>query len=110
MAVIDFSNAVVERIGIWNLNNAYLTYLGLGASSFYSLDSVLINEGSTFTVLDNTANKLKVLYSGRIKSDVSSGNAFTLFSGLNKTWKISNISYNPGDTYSFTIEIDLSNL
>ena len=110
MANIDFSNAVVERVGLWNLNNAYLTYLGLGTSSFYSLDSVLINEGSNFAVLDNTTNKLKVLYSGQIKSDASPGNAFTLFAGSNKTWKISNISYNPGDTYSFTIEVDLTNL
>lgn len=110
MAAIDFSNAVVERVGLWNLNSIYTANLGLMASSFYSLDSVLINEGSSVTVLDNTTDKLTVLYSGRIKSDVPSGNAFTLYSGSNKTWKISNISYNPGDTYSFTIEIDLSNL
>lgn len=115
MAVIDFSNAVIEKVGLLIPNSSsYASGLGLQTGSFYSVmegssSEVIINENQTYQILENTTTKIKIMYMGRIKAGMS-GNYFTLNSGANKTWIISNISYNEGDTYSFTIEVDLSNI
>lgn len=118
MAVIDFSNAVIEKVGLLytgsSSTSAYANGLGLLQPTFYTVmegssSEVQINENTTYQVLENTPTKIKVMYMGQIKAGIS-GNYFTIYSNSNKTWRISNISYNEGDTYSFTIEVDLSNI
>ena len=111
MAVIDFSNAVIERVGTWNINSGQNALLGINTGMFYAVGGTsTISENYNCAILANDTDKVKVLISGRIRSDASPGTAVTLFSNTTATWRISNISYAPGDTYAFTIEIDLSYL
>lgn len=112
MAAVDFSNATIERIGNWHgLANSYQTSLGF-SSSFYALrDTSGVNAvtNSHMDVLINTPTKLKFLFSGTF---TVSGDNFRMGGGYatNATWEVSNISFEAGDTYAFTIEVDLSNL
>ena len=108
MAQVDFSTAVLEpapgtkpmdyssymRIyyssGIWNAPNG----------------AVIVANNGQYKLVENQ-NKVTVVYTGTF---TASGTEFYIgyFSNGIKLWKVTNISFNSGDTYSFAIDIETS--
>ena len=105
MADVDFSNAVLDV----NTSSGYnpmpqLDYLKLATSSLANASGSIISSG-THSIITNTPSKVSILYSGVLGE---SGTEFYLyFSGNVKIWKVSNISFSNGDTYSFIIDIEV---
>ena len=109
MAIVDFSNAVLDVnpdiLGGWTPNDC--TYVGLAYSGgLYDSNGNRVG-GSTREIILNTPTKVSVLYTGAFSA---SGTEFYLiYNGINlKPWKVSNISFNNGDGYSFVIDIEVS--
>lgn len=104
MAIVDFSNAVLQP----NPNG----YLPMTRDKLMSLDetSVLMNgsgysmvSSSNKTVLVYSPTKVSVMYNGTFNT---SGDGFYI--GNNQTWKVSNISFANGDSYAFVIDVETS--
>ena len=103
MAQVDFSNAIIDVNG----NNTPLAAqsdrtLELAADWYLSDSSgTQINTGATMSVVVSDKNKKAMVYSGTF---TASGTEFyTTFT----MWKISNVSFQSGDTYSFMIEVEI---
>lgn len=112
MAQIDFSSAIIEPYSSNKPFSYYKLGLGLvnGFNTYFMNDTVNILTTGTLapTVLTNTPTKFSLIYTGTIGSGVASGTYFYL--GLNNTrnWKVSNISYSAGDTFSFQLDFDIT--
>lgn len=112
MAQIDFSNAIIEP---YSPNKPFSYYkLGLGVTN--NFNTYIMNDTGNIltanyvvpTILANTPTKYSLLYTGTIGSSVASGTY--LYLGLSNTriWKVSNISYSAGDTFSFQLDFDIT--
>ena len=114
MAMVDFSNARIEPNSsntgtslTWKnpTGNANVT---LAVSSAYLRDSSLnvISSAYNRTLLVNEQKQLMYLYQGTF---TASGTEFLIHedSGHLAGWRISNISFNSGDTFTFKIRADL---
>lgn len=104
MAQVDFSKAVLDVNSTYKpmTENDYMylkhtNYLFDANGHYISIPNVSI-------ILD-TPTKVSVLYAGAFGD---SGTEFYLGASNNLEWKVSNISFLQGDTYSFIIDIETS--
>ena len=103
MAIVDFSNAVIECTGdkIWE--NAYLGFLYNGAQLYHVPSSgnvYVIVSDYNYTITSKTQNQCVILYTGKF---TQAGTAFWFGVHQQMPWKVSNISFQAGDTYAFEI-------
>lgn len=108
MAQVDFSNAVLD---VFSGNPmTFGNYMQLYYVSSNSLDDPNGNPISTPVVskILDTPTKVSILYAGSIVTSNVSGTEFLLRIGNTRVWKVSNISFATGDTYSFVIDIEVS--
>ena len=113
MARCDFSNAVLSLTANSNIATDYyslgLSYSG-GGVLFKQVNGTYqpIVTNNTLTTVVQKSKVLKFIYNGTFTESGTSfyfGHASENFStGDNATFKISNISFNAGDTYSFEID------
>ena len=121
MAQVDFSNANIEIIGsrkplqkrylgLTNYNSqTQITYFMTTAEPWVALGT------PTITILTQTPTKYSILYTGTFSSSTPSGlSEFGIYirqqSGsptYDFFWKVSNITFSAGDTYSFVIDVDV---
>ena len=101
MAEVDFSSAVLRP------NNNVLPmsldtgYLGLATGNGVLTDGAnIINSNYRLQILSSTPTKVSLLHTGTFTA--SGTTCYTDF----ERWKISNISFSSGDTYSFIIDIE----
>lgn len=105
MAQVDFSNALLEpRSGQKPITESYNLYLNNTSYLFDSNGANVVTSPSKSTLV-STPSKVTILYSGTFSA---SGTEFYMCNSSDKQWKVSNISFNPGDTYSFAIDIETS--
>lgn len=113
MAQIDFTNAVIEPAGSTYKPFSYYK-LGLGLqnnfNTYFTDDngSIVPNTYITPTILTNTPTKLSLVYTGTISSTATGGSYFYLGLTGSRIWKISNISYSAGDTFSLQVDFDIT--
>ena len=105
MAQVDFSNAKIEPSDYNNPHPMGYDYLmQLDNSLFlYTREDGSINTNANKATLLSTSKKISILYTGTF---TKSGNYFYL--GTHYVWKVSNITYNAGDTYSFVVEVEVN--
>ena len=108
MAEVDFSNARLEPKGTKNPTTIFR--LGLDNSSnsgrLYTSNGTEIASGSC-TLLINQQKKLMFLYQGTFTA--SGTECYIYWNSGDELWKMSNISFNSGDTYVFQIRADMIN-
>ena len=106
MAMVDFSNAVLDVNREKPLNYQYLS---TDEYNHYLMDANgnIINSNRSTQVLTNTPTTLSRLYTG---SFTASGTEFYLgtYFTTGSAWKVSNVSFSSGDSYSFVIDIEVS--
>lgn len=101
MADVDFTNAVLD---------VYDSEKPMIYDNYLNLQHYFFREGTevstpTISVTD-TPTKVSILYAG---SFTESGTEFYIaYDSLHGTFRVSNISYSAGDTYSFIIDIETS--
>lgn len=122
MALVDFSNAVIE---IYNskkpLKERYLGFTNYdSATTAYGLvqpdgTSMWLASTPRVTVLTNTPTKYSIAFTGTLTNFLSTPGTELLLevkprysSSYDKFWRISNISFNNNDTYSFVIDIEIT--
>ena len=102
MAQVDFSNAVIEPVTsrFWGYapNMTLASYTPL-----YDATSSAITSNETRSISYNSPSTKKYIYSGTF---TASGTEFYI-SGKD-FWRVSNISFSAGDTYSFEVEITVT--
>ena len=116
MAEVDFSNARIEPCNVvitssTNVNPTKFTNVSLWNNPLYIYSvsqghTTAIGNG-TETRLTNQQKQLVYLYQGTFSA---SGTEFYILnsdSSSHAGWKISNISFNSGDTFVFKIRADL---
>ena len=115
MAQVDFSNAVLDVFegnesvkSMQPLN--YDVYLRLGEWITNTGGGSSITSSHSTSILTNTPSKVSILHTGTF---AESGTAFLIGqywdnSNWRAPWKVSNISFSNGDTYSFVIDIETS--
>ena len=109
MAEVDFTNARIEpsSLGNW-VNPTNAADVSLNNYSYYLLDSSgsSISSALSPTQLINQQKQLMFLYQGTF---TASGTEFYIrpTSSLSG-WKVSNISFNSGDTFVFQINATLT--
>lgn len=101
MAQVDFSNAVLRpNTGHKPFN--FQNFMEIANANYMcKANGVTISTNHVMTVLENTKNKYSVLFTGTF---TESGTECYLHNYL--TWKITNISFSAGDSYSFAIDIE----
>lgn len=109
MAEIDFSNATIEVVG--TNNPIQRPYVVLDYCNLYQNFStnLILSEDFTRTVI-NWYPKYQAVFSGTIKSDVGIHDGFYMLesdSGILYGYKISNINFNPGDTFHFIVSAEI---
>lgn len=112
MAVVDFSNAVLDV----RANNVYNpmtqgNYMRFNESSaLYDATTTQITTNTSNRVIRDTPTKTTILYMGTF---TTSGTEFYMGDGRYnypeyRMWKVSNISFSANDTYAFVIDIEVS--
>lgn len=115
MAEVDFSNARIEPVAYPNPFNGYTTINPTGkgnlsldfTSDLWDANQNTITSSLSKTRLINEKKQLMFLYQGTFNT---SGTEFYIIHYGDYTmgaWKISNISFNSGDTYVFQINATL---
>lgn len=109
MADVDFSHAVLD-VSPDNPANppmSYNFYMRIGYEAVLYDDTAAITTSHSVSNLTNTPTKVSILFTGVF---TSSGTAFYIGADTNyrRVWKVSNISFSSGDTYSFIIDIETS--
>ena len=107
MAQIDFSNAQLEMQSIHNYGVISQSRLWLFDRSWVSPNGVFIYPSSSM-VVENTPTKYAVRYQGTIPSGISNANYISIIKDSLVVYKITGITYSSGDTYDFTIEVELT--
>ena len=110
MAQVDFSNAVLDAYAGKPFGQNY--YLNFdNTPTLYDISAQVIGSGSK-RIISNTPSKVSILYIGTFSA---SGTEFYIAMSKNATtgtivfaWKVSNISFSSGDSYSFVIDIEVS--
>lgn len=120
MAEVDFSNAVLdvfegnEYVSAYNpmSTSDYMQLKNSSVEYFYNLQGNGISvPNPVVSILSNTPTKVSISYVGTFNS---SGTEFLI--GLYSVtggykyagWKVSNVSFSSGDTYSCIIDIEVS--
>ena len=108
MAQIDFTNAVLEPNGTYKpMTFDWLMYTW-GDDYLFNAGKSSISTGSQTVVL-NSPTKATIVKTGTF---TASGTEFYIgyYDRVSTQipWKVSNISFNAGDTYSFAIDIEVS--
>ena len=107
MAEVDFSNALM-RPEPDKFPFRRDSYIALNNSMYlYNSSSTRITTSETKNKILDTPSKVSVAYTGQF---TASGTEFYLTgtSTVDRVWKISNISFSSGDTYSFIVDIEVS--
>lgn len=106
MAQVDFSNARIVPIGARNATA--LQYVSLNTQNISDVSGTTIVSGASITRQVNEQKQLVYLYQGAF---TTSGTEFYVQQNVGRTthsgFKISNVSFQSGDTYSFKIRADL---
>lgn len=107
MAQVDFSNAVLDVYnGRKPMTSASYLSLGGNANPFINENGVSVTSGSISPqIISNTPTKASILFVG---SFTASGDRFLLGYSGGYMWRVSNISFSNGDTFSFIIDIETS--
>ena len=100
MAQVDFSSAKLEP---YNKSFWSRAYLHLQVAYLFDSGGTTISNVQLSTLL-RTYNKVTLLFVGTLNA---SGTEFIIGNGTAKCWKVTNISFNAGDTYSFAIDIEI---
>ena len=108
MAQVDFSNAILEPSpvsGATPLTHSDYLRIFYSAGIWNAVNGAAIVTNNNYAKLINTSNKVTIIYTGTF---TASGTEFYIgFSSSSlKIWRVSNISFNSGDTYSFAIDIE----
>ena len=109
MAQVDFSNAVLDvRSDATTYPMNYDTFMELYSGNFCDSNRNQISSGSVTDIL-NTPTKVSLLYTGTFINVSTIETEFYIGNNFNRRmWKVSNISFNNGDSYSFIIDIETS--
>lgn len=106
MAQIDFSNATIEYITTapneWNQ-----AYLMLNSSALWNSSNSLINQNAAVNKTSETGSKVSFVYTGTFTSAGTEFYFRSYFEPRDMVWKVSNISFDSGDTYGFQIDLEL---
>ena len=105
MAQVDFTNAVLDvnpnaPSGHTNPMEQY-PYLGISASDWYftnAEDSRIVDNVSG-QIISSTPAKVSIQFNGTFTASGTEMYRYWM------SWKISNISFSAGDTYSFIVDI-----
>ena len=121
MAQVDFSNANIQIIG----SRKPLRQPFLGLTNYDSATSITyfmttaepwVDLGTpTITILTDTPTKYSIQYTGTFSSSTPSGlSEFGIYirqqsysPAYDFYWKVSNITFSAGDTYSFVVDVDV---
>ena len=102
MADVDFSNAVLDvNTGSYRPLNQD-TFLGLTNARINNTSGQQIVTNNSYQLLQDTPAKISILYTG---SFTSGGSEFCTSGSI---FRVSNISFSSGDTYSFIIDVETS--
>jgi len=103
MASVDFSHATIELKStvVWNDN--YRVYLCLNDGTLRNSAKNTIVSNQASTVVSDNLNGFKILYSGKFTEAGTEFYIGTNWGGDVLAWKVSNVSFSAGDTYSFTV-------
>ena len=105
MAEVDFSNAIIEPIISGNINSSSSEYLNLNTSGIKNSNGTSIVTSNSKTVLINEKKQFLILYQGTFtESGTELYVSASVYSGW---WRIRNISFSSGDTYTFQINASL---
>lgn len=109
MAEVDFSNARIEPIGTVNATKSAEVSLNIAGGILSDVSGNQISTGYSISRLINAQKQLMYIYQGTF---TASGTMFYIQQNVGQSanhsgWKISNISFNSGDTYVFQINANL---
>lgn len=109
MADVDFSNAVLDINSTTASKQISLSnYLGLGDTGFpnlYNVSGQIISSNANKSFIVNTPSKVSILFSGSF--GVGGTEFYIVHNGYSyRDWKVSNITFSAGDSYSFIIDIE----
>ena len=105
---VDFSNAsltMVNKTSAWTVG---VLYLDQGANLYNESSSYSpsITTNATKTVLVNTNQRYVINHTGKFTTN---GTGFHIGADHNpRVWKVTDVSFSGGDTYSFDLEINLT--
>lgn len=106
MAIVDFSNAVIEPFS----GSPFLSAsISLGSGTYVTdINNQSIADNQSRTVKRSATNELIIQYSGTL---TASGTAMYISNNFNPPihWRISNISFASGDTFNFQIVANMVN-
>ena len=110
MAQVDFSNASLQPApNKYPLRYSYNMLLNSGNTCvFKNSQNSVINSDYRVTETSSSLTHKTLVYTGKF---IASGTEFyigELYGSAIYAWKVSNISFQNGDTYSFAIDIDVS--
>ena len=111
MADVDFSHAVLDVIGDNKpMGSTYYQYMNLGASGIFfdPTETDRVNTNNSVSQIVNTPTKTSFLYTGEFTASGTSFHMQYQYYSYYYMWKVSNISFNSGDTYSFIIDVEIS--
>lgn len=103
MAQVDFSHAKLEPKSTGERPITYSDIMRLNYSNYiYDSSGNIIASNVTKTILSETNSKVSILYVGQFTA--SGTECYP--SAYN--WRISNISFSAGDTFSFVIDVEVT--
>jgi hypothetical protein len=101
MAQVDFSNARIEPCG--NVMGAYQSMALYSESILYNSSNARITSGESRNISYESLTKKILMYTGTF---ISSRTEFYITG--TSFWKVSNVSFSNGDTYSFEVVITVN--
>lgn len=102
MAVVDFDNAKLEPLRV----NWDYSFLNLRAVVFYQANQYATPVSNpTVATIQNTPDIVSFMFAGTFNVD---GTEIYLYLNNTKAWKIYDVEFRQGDTYSFVIDIEVS--
>lgn len=109
MADVDFSNAVLDVYLGNPLNRDNYLYI-YATGNLTDLSGNIVTSNFNKSIISNTPSKVSILFSGGFATSGTEFYISRLTSGgvPSFAWKVSNISFSSGDTYSFIIDIETS--
>ena len=106
MAEVDFSNAIIAPSDMQSRNPTVREYASLNTAWIRNSSGTAIGSGN-YTMVSEEQTKVVFQYQGSFSA---SGTEFYIIYNYMSNysgWKISNISFNSGDTFNFKIQADL---
>ena len=104
MAQVDFSNASLSLVG--SAPPFSTSYVNLNTATLRDVNGNAITTNNSITFLENEQDSLLASYTGVF---IASGTEFYIYTANNiGLWKISNISFQNGDAYTFQMPVTLT--